>query len=928
MVKKTQRIYLLKTIKKNGVSFFAVALIAATSIAIYLGIQSGATAILQYAGLCFQENRLATSEITCANGITQEDIDALAKQPEVDTVEGGYRTTALIDTPKEKITVQIRSLLKEMNRPTVLEGRLPTADNEVAIEQKYALEHGVKVGGEMYIAHDGELRNNTFIITAIINESSFSCAIATDSRGKSEAGFGSASYYMEVAPEAFDPAYYDDCYTTAYVENKALTDIYFYSEEYAALEESIHARLEHFGQERAEIRYNSLSQEITEKLSEAEQELKDAEREYQDSVTRLGEGKKKLSDSRQESDTALSTIQSTLRTLGLTENLDEAKKQLDGIGPAGMALSGAITAYQKGLEEIAQAEAEIADSERSLEKAGNDIDTAHSRLEDAKKDAEKVLLKDWIVSGRNDMGDVRAVKVIVDGLFTLSYSFALIFLLVAIVVCYAAVVKMIDDQRTLIGAQKALGFRTKEIFAQYLSYNILCAFLGILIGCVCSVVIVENLVLHIFAREFVFERIPLSFVGGNAIMVSILCLVIFVLATIAGCTKVLKQSAISLLRGEMPTQQKAYFFESWKGYKHLSLYSRTMIKNVLSDKGRILTTIMGVVGCASLLIITFTLKFAVSNAPGMQFDRYFFFENRLVVNSEICAVEDYEDILEQEGISFRRIQDKLENFRTKGGSWENIHIVAVDDEKQIEGYIYLEDVKTKEAVRIPDDGVLISKKCADNFDLEVGSIIELMDADGNPRECKVSGVVEHYLPYHQIVTSVGYYEKLMGEKTDKCVFLLKGNIDGLYEKVKDEAGFLSLKDNSEYLVPFESINLVIIICFVFSAVLSVLVLLNQMNMYINRKARELAVMRINGYTLRETKAFVSRDNIVLIALGLIVGCGIGTPLAQLEVIIMETGTSRYITTPNMLACFLSAIICVIFALIINKIALRLSLIHI
>ena len=155
MVKKTQRTYLLKAIKKNGVSFFAVALIAATSIAIYLGIQSGAEAILQYAGLCFEENRLATSEITCANGITQEDIDALAKQSEVDTVEGGYRTTALIDTPKEKITVQIRSLLKEMNRPTVLEGNLPTADNEVAIEQRFALEQGAKVGDELHIEHDG-----------------------------------------------------------------------------------------------------------------------------------------------------------------------------------------------------------------------------------------------------------------------------------------------------------------------------------------------------------------------------------------------------------------------------------------------------------------------------------------------------------------------------------------------------------------------------------------------------------------------------------------------------------------------------------------------------------------------------------------------------------------------------------------------------
>ena len=142
MVKKTQRIYLFKTIKKNIISFIAVALIAATSIAIYLGIQSGAVAILKHAGKNFAENRLATSEITCANGITQEDINALATQPEVDTVEGGYRTTALVDTPKEKINVQIRSLLKEMNRPTVLEGNLPTADNEVAIEQRFVLEQG------------------------------------------------------------------------------------------------------------------------------------------------------------------------------------------------------------------------------------------------------------------------------------------------------------------------------------------------------------------------------------------------------------------------------------------------------------------------------------------------------------------------------------------------------------------------------------------------------------------------------------------------------------------------------------------------------------------------------------------------------------------------------------------------------------------
>lgn len=810
MVKKTQRTYLLKTIKKNIVSFVAVALIAATSIAIYLGIQSGAVAILKHADKNFAENRLATAEITCVNGITQEDINALAKQSEVDTVEGGYRTTALIDTPEEKISVQIRSLLKEMNCPTVLEGKLPTKTNEVAIEKKFASQQDAKVGDEIKIEHDGELQSDTFVITAIINEPSFSSAILNDSRGKSEEGFGSAAYYMEVAPEAFDSSYYNDCYTTAYVENKELSDTYYYSDEYADKEKKLLDNLEEFGEERAQLRYETLEQDMRNKMSYAQPGLTDAMVEYQD----------------------------------------------------------------------------------------------------------------WVVSGRNDMGDVRAVKIIVDGLFTLSYSFALIFLLVAVIVCYAAVVKMIDDHRTLIGAQKALGFKTGEIFAHFMSYNVLCALIGIILGCAASVNIVQPLVLMVFAREFVFEKISLSFVGGNAAIVCLLCLVIFMLATIAGCTKVLKQSAISLLRGEMPTQEKAYFFESWKGYKRLSLYARTMIKNVLSDKGRILTTIMGVVGCISLLIIIFTLKFAITNAPAMQFEKYFFFENRLAVNSEICEVDDYEDILKEKGISYSRIQDKLKTFRTKDGERDNIHVVAVDSDEQIEDFIYLEDVETGKAVSVPDDGVLISKKCADNFDLGAGSVIELLDEGGNSKEFKVSGVIDHYLPYHQIVTSVDYYEEVMGEKADKCIFLLEGNIDGLYEKVKKRDGFLSLKDNSEYLIPFESINLVIIICFFFSAILAVLVLLNQMNMYIKRKSTELAVMRINGYTLKETKTFVSKDNIVLIILGLIVGCGIGIPLAQFEVMIMETGTRRYITSPDMLACFLSVLICLVFALIINKISLR------
>ena len=77
-------------------------------------------------------------------------------------------------------------------------------------------------------------------------------------------------------------------------------------------------------------------------------------------------------------------------------------------------------------------------------------------------------------------------------------------------------------------------------------------------------------------------------------------------------------------------------------------------------------------------------------------------------------------------------------------------------------------------------------------------------------------------------------------------------------------------DNSNYSASGSELDLVIGICTALSAVMSVLVLLNQITMYIDRKARELAVMRVNGYTIKQTRAYVYKDNIVLIIMGVAV----------------------------------------------------------
>ena len=218
--------------------------------------------------------------------------------------------------------------------------------------------------------------------------------------------------------------------------------------------------------------------------------------------------------------------------------------------------------------------------------------------------------------------------------------------------------------------------------------------------------------------------------------------------------------------------------------------------------------------------------------------------------------------------------------------------------------------------------MLVSLKCAENHNLEKGNTLQLMAGDTSTSNIPFQGTIEHYLGYNLFVLSETYYEQVMKEEADRCVFLLKGNVEGLYEKVKDLEGFLSLQDNREYENTEDGLVMVVMICFVFAAIMAVLVMLNQNVMYINKKAKELSVMRINGFTIRETEDFVSKDNLILTFLGIILGWILGMGLGYIITLVMEVASTHYIRTPSLRACLIAGGIGAIFAWLMNKIAIR------
>ena len=353
-------------------------------------------------------------------------------------------------------------------------------------------------------------------------------------------------------------------------------------------------------------------------------------------------------------------------------------------------------------------------------------------------------------------------------------------------------------------------------------------------------------------------------------------------------------------------------------YRKLRLYTKTMIKNVLVDKSRMMTTVMGVAGCATLLVISFTLLLAMKNSERVPFEQYLLYEHRLVTDSRITDGTAFEDLLEEKQIPYARVTDKLKLCRGTGGEWSGAHVLAVG----LADFLVLEDPETRQILQLPARGALISIRYAETLGLEEGDEIEILGSDGTVRKLTVAGVIEHYLGFNLFVISKDYYETVFAEPADDCVFLLKGDIDGLYEKASTMEGFISLRDNSEYAGLGDVMNIIVLICFVFAALMAVLVMLNQNVMYIEQKAKELSVMRINGFTMKETKAFVSRDTFILTALGILAGWVLGIILGHWVILILEVGVTHYVRSPSWEACLIAAAICGVFAFAMNKIAVR------
>ena len=381
--------------------FFSMMILVALSVAFLSGLKATAPDMKHTGDDYLDSLHLADIQVLSTLGLTDDDIDALRAQKNIENAEGEYVLDAFASSDGAEAVVKVLSLSNQgINDVLLREGRMPARADECVVEENMLGLLDISIGDTIALEPDSKmddaLAGEEYTVVGTVRSPVY---IAVE-RGTSTIGSGTVKAYLYLPRDAFALDYY----TAAYVRVSGAAELTAFYDEYDDYIDDVIDTLEAFGDERAALRHDSLVAEATEKLDDAQQELDDAKAEADEE---LGKAQRELSDARKKLDNGWRDYRSGQRELKDSRaRLDEAYQSLrdgeqeyaDGLAQyeasrrefedqkaaagAGMAAvtdPAALAAMQQQME---QAQQQLDEAKAQLDASRAELDTGWQEYDD------------------------------------------------------------------------------------------------------------------------------------------------------------------------------------------------------------------------------------------------------------------------------------------------------------------------------------------------------------------------------------------------------------------------------------------------------------------------------------------------------------------------------------------------------------------
>ncbi len=607
-------------------------------------------------------------------------------------------------------------------------------------------------------------------------------------------------------------------------------------------------------------------------LLEAEAELASAKAQVVDARNELEEGKVKLEEAKVELEDGRKELEDG------KEELAKARKDL---ADAQIELEDGKADLEEGKVELVDAKAEYEDAKAEFEEevadAQQKIDDGREELAEIEEPDEYVLTRETNIGYACYESDSNIVAAIAN-------VFPVFFFLVAALICMTTMNRMVEEQRTQIGVLKALGYGNAAIMGKFLFYAGSAALIGAVAGCIGGTWLFPKVIWMGYGIMYSMGDIQYLFDVPMAILSLTAALLCSMGAAYFSCRHELLGVPADLIRPKAPKSGKRIFLEKitffWSRLKFLHKVS---IRNIVRYKKRFFMMVLGISGCTALLLTGFGVQDSVSNVADMQYDEVQIYDIGITF-SEAVQEKDLKELEEQTGEMLSATAYRYEGSVNLDfhGKTKSVYMEIPEDVEEISRFLNLH-TSSGEKIPYPSIGeAVLTEKVAENLGIKEGDQVTLRDNEMHSFSVTVTALCENFVYNYIYLDKETYIQNLGAEPEYKSAYTLVNEGVDVHEAaavISDMDNVLSVSATADMRGRIgnmmESMDYIVFLIIACAGSLAFIVLYNLTNINITERIREIATIKVLGFYARETADYVFRENLVLTAIGAVVGLGLG-----------------------------------------------------
>lgn len=444
--------------------------------------------------------------------------------------------------------------------------------------------------------------------------------------------------------------------------------------------------------------------------------------------------------------------------------------------------------------------------------------------------------------------------------------FSGLFLFIAMLSVITTMTRVVKKQKLQIGTMKALGIKNSKIVMHYVGYGFFVSLAAAIVGIILGKYFIGTFFLNM---EMDYFEVPngIPVVKPLSYLVALLVVMVVSFITYLTCRKELFKKTAEALRNEVPNVKVSSLNLSTKGiFKKLNFSSKWNYRDILRNKFRTLTAVVGIVGCCMLIVCAFGMLNSMNHFIKLQFDDLYNFNYKLSLKETIK-----DDKLKVLTDKYGDNTSETLTIETKIGKEREANTIFVTNA----GNLVRFQNENGEFIKVnKNNGVYVTRKLAKENNLKVGDTIKWHIYGVNKYyESKIVGLTKD--PQVQNLTMTKeYLESLdIDYKPDS----LYTNTD--LKDVKDIKNVSLVQDINELKNGLESMlsmmKSMIILIIVFAIGLGAIIIYNMGILSYSEKQYQFATLKVLGFSDKKIKKIFVEQNSWITILSIIIGLPTG-----------------------------------------------------